>query len=106
MAETCERDTSSRRIGSAPISRIFARSWASSIVNEPEICAPFWPSMPSGFSSKSMYGAEISSLSRTIAKCCETFAGIWVGSALSDPRCAISRVISWNALRPLSVKSN
>jgi hypothetical protein len=62
--------------------------------------------MPSGFSSKSMYGAEISSLSRTIAKCCETFAGSWVGSALSDPRCAISRVISWNALRPLSVNSN
>ena len=50
VAETCEREISSRRIGSAPISRIFARSCAESIVNEPEIWAPVEPSIPSGFS--------------------------------------------------------
>ncbi len=49
-AETCERETSSSRIGSAPIWRIRARSWASGIVKLPEIWAPVEPSMPSGFS--------------------------------------------------------
>ena len=51
VAETCEREIRSSRIGSAPISRIFARSCAESIVNEPEICAPVEPSMPSGYST-------------------------------------------------------
>ena len=50
VAETCEREISSSRIGSAPILRIFARSCAESIVKQPEICAPVEPSMPSGFS--------------------------------------------------------
>ena len=50
VAETCEREISSRRIGSAPIWRIFARSWAVWIVKPPEIWAPVEPSMPSGFS--------------------------------------------------------
>jgi hypothetical protein len=49
-AETCEREISSRRIGSAPISRIFARSCADWIVKLPEISAPPVPSIPSGYS--------------------------------------------------------
>ena len=51
-----------------------------------------------------MCGAEISSSSSTIAKCWEAFDGMSVGSALSTPRWEISRVMSWNAVRPLSVK--
>ena len=49
-AETCEREISSSLIGSAPIWRIFARSWALWIVKPPEIWAPVEPSIPSGFS--------------------------------------------------------
>ena len=51
-----------------------------------------------------MVGAETSSSSSTIAKCCEPAFGFVPGSALSCPRCAISRVMSWNASRPSSVK--
>ncbi len=50
-ADTCERDTSVRRTGSAPISRIFASSCAVTIVNEPVISAPVLPSIPSGYST-------------------------------------------------------
>jgi hypothetical protein len=50
VADTCERETSSSRIGRAPISRIRARSWAEAIVKLPEICAPVEPSIPCGFS--------------------------------------------------------
>jgi hypothetical protein len=53
-----------------------------------------------------MYGAETSSLSSTIAKCWDAWVGSLPGSALSWPRWAISRVIRWNASRPVSVKSN
>ena len=60
-------------------------------MNEPEIWAPLEPSIPSGFSAKSMYGAETSSSSSTIAKCCETSGGLSPGSELSRPRWAISR---------------
>ncbi len=103
VAETCERETSVSFSGRAPIFRTVARSCADLIVNEPEICAPVEPSMPSEFSRQLMYGAETSSLSRAIAKCCD----VWSGSpprALSAPRCATRRVIAWNASRPLSVK--
>ena len=52
-----------------------------------------------------MYGAETSSLSSTIAKCCEASIGLppkrVVGAALGD----LARRVAWNALRPLSVKS-
>ena len=103
VAETCERETSVSFSGSAPILRIFARSWADLIVKLPEICAPVAPSMPSGFSRQLMYGAETSSLSSAIAKCCDVWSGS-PPSALSAPRSATRRVIAWNALRPLSVK--
>jgi hypothetical protein len=56
-------------MGKAPVFRRFARRWAESIVKPPWICEPLRPSMPSGFCWKSMNGVEISSLSRTIAKC-------------------------------------
>src|ERR1044072_1563401 len=105
-AETCEREISSSLIGSAPIWRIFARSWADWIVKPPEICAPVEPSMPSGFSWKLMNGFETSWSSSTIAKLCEAWSAGTPGSVLSAPRWAILRVIDWNALRPLSVKSN
>ena len=52
-----------------------------------------------------MYGAETSSLSSTIAKCCEPLIGLSPGSALSSPRWAIFARDPWNASRPLSVKS-
>ena len=73
-------------------------------MNEPEICAPVAPSIPSGFSWKLISGAETSSSSSTIAKCCEAFPGSSPGSELSAPRWAISAVILANAARPLSVK--
>ena len=103
VAETCEREISVSFSGRAPILSSFARFCADWIVNEPEIWAPVAPSMPSGFSCQLMYGAEISSLSSAIAKCCEVWIGAWP-SALSAPRWATLRVIAWNALRPLSVK--
>src|SRR5829696_4357725 len=55
-----------------------------------------------------MYGVEISSLSSRIAKCCEAAIGFCsppLSGALSSPRWAISRVVSANASRPLSVNS-
>ena len=108
VAETCEREISSRRSGSAPILSSRARSWAVWSVNPPEIWAPWEPSMPSGFSRKLMYGVEISSLSSRIAKWCEAAIGFCrppLRTALSWPRCAISRVVSANASRPWSVNS-
>ncbi len=68
VAETCEREISSSRSGSAPIFSSRARSWAVWTVKPPEIWAPCEPSIPSGFSRKLMYGVEISSLSSRIAK--------------------------------------
>ena len=53
-----------------------------------------------------MSGTETSSLSSAIAKCWEFDSGSgFSGLALSAPRWATARVISWNALRPLSVNS-
>jgi hypothetical protein len=62
-------------------------SWALWIVNEPEICAPVEPSMPSEFSRQLMYGDETSSLSSAIAKCCDVDTGS-PPNALSWPRWA------------------
>ena len=108
VAETCEREISSSRSGSAPIFSSRARSCAVVIVKPPEISAPCEPSIPSGFSRKLMYGVEISSLSSRIAKWCEAPCGFCrppLIAALSAPRCAIFRVVSANALRPLSLNS-
>ena len=55
-----------------------------------------------------MYGVEISSLSSRIAKWCDAPIGSCrppLIAALSAPRWAIRRVVSANALRPLSEKS-
>ena len=60
---------------------------ATGCVKLPEIWAPVEPSMPSGFSRQLMYGAETSSLSSAIAKCCEVWSGS-PPSALSAPRWA------------------
>ena len=102
-AETCERETSLSSSGRAPILRIFARSCADWIVKLPEIWAPFEPSMPSGFSRQLINGADTSSSSSAIAKCCEVSSGSWP-NALSTPRSATRRVMAWNASRPWSVK--
>ena len=105
VAETCEDEISSSLIGSAPVFRRFASSCADLIVKPPEISEPLRPSMPSGFCWKSMYGTEMSSLSRTIAKCWNADCGSPPKNWLC-PRWAISRVVSCHALPPLSVKSN
>jgi hypothetical protein len=68
VAETVLWLTRVRETGRAPICRNLARSWASWIVNEPLICAPVRPSIPSGFSQKLMIGRDLISLSRTTAK--------------------------------------
>ena len=55
-----------------------------------------------------MYGVEISSLSSRIANLCDALIGFCrppLMAALSAPRCAIARVVSAKALRPLSVNS-
>ena len=108
VAETCEREISSSRSGRAPILSSRARSCAPWSVKPPEICAPWEPSIPSGFSRKLMYGVEMSSLSSRIAKWCEAAIGFWrppLSAALSAPRWAISRVVWANASRPLSENS-
>ena len=62
------------------------------------------PAMPSGFRSQSIVGADLISRSRTIAK-------PWSARSLptwpesSCPRCAMSRVTSWNLSPPSSVNS-
>ena len=76
----------------------------------PEICAPLRPSIPSGFSKKLMIGRVTTWLSRTTPKCCEYCSAPAAlvpapAAAVAAPRCAILRVISWNADWPLSVKS-
>ena len=105
VADTCEREISSSRRGSAPILSSFARSCALWIVKPPEIWAPFCPSMPSGFSRKLMYGVEISSLSSRIAKWCDAPIGSVrppLSAALSAPRCAIARVVRGERLAALA----
>ena len=109
VAETWVWLISFRLIGRAPICRVVASSWASSmLLKPPEIWAPVRPSIPSGFSAKLMIGRVLTSLSRTTAKWPERAAA---SSALTGPiagawpRWAIWRVTSWNASRPLPVKS-
>src|SRR4051812_34025455 len=84
VADTCERETGSSLIGSAPIFSVFARSWAVWIVKPPEIWAPSEPSMPSGYSRKLMDGAETRSLSNTIAKCWDASSALAPGGARSE----------------------
>jgi hypothetical protein len=74
-------------------------------VNPPEICAPVSPSMPSGFSRQSMYGVETSSSSSTIAKWWDVEIESAAPRALSEPRWAMLRVVSWNSRLPLFVNS-
>jgi hypothetical protein len=47
-----------------------------------------------------MYGIEMSSVSSRIAKWCEDSIGDWPGNALSAPRWAMARVVSWKAAGP------
>ncbi len=54
--------------GSAPVWRTSARSFASPMSPRPEICAPFDPVIPPGYSSKSTDGHDLISRSSTIAK--------------------------------------
>ena len=109
VAETVLWLISVRLIGSAPIFRKFARSCAEPIVKLPEIWAPVLPSIPCGFSSKLMIGWVTTWLSRTTEKCCEyceaAVEPTVPGGAVAAPRSAIFRVTSWNAARPVSVKS-
>ena len=80
----------------------------------PEISAPVRPSIPFGFSWKLMIGRVTASSSRTTAKWPENAAAVSESTApsapcvaaCSAPRRAMSCVTSWNASRPLSVKSN
>ncbi len=104
VAETCEDEIRSSLIGSAPVFRRFASSCAEPIVKPPEISEPCRPSMPSGFWLKSMYGAEMTSPSRTIAKCWNADCGSPPKNWLC-PRWAISRVVSCHAFRPESLNS-
>jgi len=77
VEDTCVWLISLRLIGSAPISRNFARSCASCTVRKPpEIWAPVRPSMPSGFSLKSMNGRVTTLRSRTTAK---VWNEVWAG---------------------------
>ena len=75
----------------------------------PEICAPFDPVIPPGYSVKSIVGHDLISRSSTIAKCCRKALGSpWPPPTVlksSFPRCAMSRVISSNLSPPLPVKS-
>ena len=76
----------------------------------PEIWAPVFPGIPSGFSMKLMIGRETISPSRTTAKLSERFAAcsgsvIPIASGLFRPRSAIRSVTSWNASCPSPVKS-
>ena len=59
--------------GSAPVWSTNARSFASPMSPMPEICAPFEPVMPPGYSSKSIVGYDLISRSSTIAKLCSQF---------------------------------
>ncbi len=72
----------------------------------PLICAPVRPSMPSGFSRKSIVASETILLSSVIAKRCRAASrSVPGGRMISDPRCAIRLVTRANASRPLSVNS-
>ena len=84
MADTVVWDTSFSSIGSAPMRRLSARSWASVLLSRPVISAPVLPSMPSGFSRKSIVASETIRLSSVIAKrwsaCSRTLLG-WLRAA-------------------------
>jgi hypothetical protein len=88
VADTCDWLISSSFSGSAPVFRRFARRWADSIVKPPEISDPLDASMPSGLRWKSMYGTEIRSWSRRIAKCWKADCGSWPGTCCAAPRWA------------------
>ena len=66
-----------------------------SVVKLPEICAPLLPLMPLGYCLKSTVGLLMMRPSRTMAKLCSSWR--------RAPRCARSRVTSWNAWAPWSV---
>ena len=110
VAETVDCEISFSSIGSAPIFRNSARSWASWMSKLPSIWAPLRPSIPAGLSTKLMIGRETISLSSTTAKWPENSEAAAElpeipGGALWSPRSAIPLVTSSNALRPSSVNS-
>ena len=96
-------ETTRNASGSAPLCRMSARSFASAI-DVAVICAPLSPGMPSGLSSKSIDGADLSSRSKTIANCWfATSSGKLCSSASFRPRLTSVRVISWNFSAPFFV---
>ena len=106
VADTCVWEISFSSIGRAPIRRLSARSWVSSIVPMPSICAPVRPSMPSGFWRKSIVASETIWLSSVIAKrwnaCSLSEPGGWM---IFAPRSAIRLVTRAKASRPSSENS-
>ena len=108
VAETCEREISSSSIGSAPILRIFARSCA---LVDREAAGD----LRAGRAVDAVRVLAVVDVRRSRRARCRARSrsaassarvGVDAGCALSAPRWAIARVIVWNALRPLSVKSN
>ena len=86
--------------------RLSARSCVSWIDPMPLICAPVRPSMPSGFSRKSIVASETILLSSVIANRCRAASRSEPGGRMiSDPRWAIRLVTRANPSRPLSVNS-
>ena len=105
-AETWVWEISFRSIGSAPMRRLSARSWVSCGEPMPLIWAPVRPSMPSGFSRKSIVASETILLSSVIAKRWSAASRSEPGGRMiSDPRWAIRLVTRAKASRPLSVNS-
>ena len=106
-AETVVWETSFSSIGRAPMRRFSARSWASVLLSRPVISAPVLPSMPSGFSRKSIVASETIRLSSVIAKrCCAASRCSGVepgGRMISEPRCASRLVARANARWPSPV---
>ena len=87
--------------------RFSARSWASVLLSRPVISAPVLPSMPSGFSVKSIVASETIRLSSVIAKrwkaCWRSLLGVPGGRMISEPRWASRLVARANAFWPSSV---
>ncbi len=84
--------------------RLSARSWVSCTLPMPLICAPVRPSIPSGFSAKSIVASETILLSSVIAKRWKACSrGVPGGSSWLAPRWASRLVAAANALRPVSV---
>ena len=105
-ADTCVWEISLSSIGSAPMRRLSARSWVSSRLPMPLICAPVRPSMPSGFSRKSIVANDTIWLSRVMANRCRPASrGEPGGRITSDPRSAIRLVTVAKACLPSSVNS-